>query len=66
MPEITGDLNELIAWLQKRVPALMQSRENWKVVINSNQNGRLSYEILQTGEILPEHRQRQRLEERTR
>lgn len=65
MPEV-NDLQELIDWLQRTVPALMQSRENWQVVINANQNGRLSYEIRQTGEILPEHRQRRRLEERVR
>ena len=64
MSEITGDVQELIAWLQRTVPALMQSRENWQVVINSSQGGRLSYEIKRTGEILPDRKRR--LEESVR
>ena len=63
MPEITGDLNELLRWLERNVPALMQSRENWQVVINSS-GGCLRYEIKQTGEILPARKRR--LEERIR
>ena len=63
MPEITGDLNELIAWLERNVPALMQNGENWKVAINSS-GGCLRYEIMQTGEILPARERR--LEERIR
>lgn len=63
MPEVS-DLQELIRWLEKTVPALMQSKENWKVIINGSKGGELRYEISQTGEILP-HR-KQRLEERIR
>lgn len=64
MPEITGDLNELMAWLERNVPSLMQSRENWQVIINADQGGRLCYEIKKTGEILPARKRR--LEERIR
>lgn len=63
MPEITGDLNALIVWLERNVPALMQGQENWKVIINSS-GGCLRYEIIRTGEILPARKRR--LEERIR
>lgn len=56
------DVTQLVEWIQKTVPGLIRSGENWKVVLHGRNDGNVNAIVETNSQIM--NTKRQRLDER--
>lgn len=58
------DITQLVEWIQKQVPALIRSGENWQAILHGRNDGTINIELKTTHQVISPKRQ-QRLDERS-
>lgn len=51
------DVTQLVEWIQKQVPTLIRSGENWQIILHGRNDGNVNAEVKTTCQVINPKRQ---------